>query len=1652
MSPAEYGELGEGAHLIEVRAIDRAGNVDGSPALFGWSIDLTPPETAVDSGPVDPSNSSSAEFAFSADEDATFQCSLDGASFAACSSPASFLALAEGAHTFHVRAVDRAGNVDASQAAFGWVIDVTPPETAVDSGPVDPSNSSSAELAFSADEDATFECSLDGAPYEVCSSPASYEGLAEGGHAFDVRATDRAGNIDPAPARAIWTVDLTPPETTVESGPANPTNQTSASLEFSADELSSFECSLDGGSFSPCSSAAEYHDLAEGEHAFAVRAIDRAGNVEVEATVFAWRVDLTPPQTSIDGSPPDPSNSSAASFELSADEEATFACSLDGGPFEDCSSPKRYEDLAEGVHSFEVRATDSAGNADASAAASSWTIDLTPPETTIDAQPVDPTKSTTAGFEFSADEASSFECSLDGAAYAACSSPLGYEGLTEGAHALDVRAVDRAGNADPTPARSSWTIDLTPPETTIDEQPADPTAGASAAFVFSTGELSSFECRLDGGAFVGCASPASYEGLAEGRHRFEVRATDRAGNVEPSAASAEWTVDLTAPQTAIDSGPADPSNSSSAEFALSANEEGTFVCSLDGAPFSDCSSPAGYDGLAEGLHTFEVRAIDRAGNVDAEPAVFSWTIDLTPPDTSLDARPGDPTASTSADFAFSSDEAASFECRLDDESFAPCSSPQRHKALAEGGHAFDVRAIDGAGNVDPSPARAVWTIDLTPPQSAITEQPSDPTSSSSARFAVGANEQATFTCSLDGVPFVACSPPMSYDGLAEGRHTFEVRATDGVGNVELTPASYSWTVDQTAPETTIDAGPPDPTNSTSASFDFSSDEPGSTFVCSLDGSPFAACSSTAHYSGLEPGAHSFSVRATDPAGNSDATPTSRSWTIDVAAPETVIDSGPADPTNTTSASFELSADEAAVFECRLDGGSFGACTSQKSYEGLAEGTHVFDVRAIDAAGNADPTPARFSWTIDLTPPQTTIDAGPPDPTNSTSASFELSAGEAGATLECALDGAPFSPCSSPAQYAGLAPGAHELQVKATDRAGNSDPSPARHAWVIDTAAPQTTIDAGPGTTASTSATLRFSASEPGSTFVCSLDGAAFAPCASPREYSGLAEGVHEFRVRATDRAGNTDPTPASHVWEIDRTPPQTTIDSGPPATTTSTSADFEFSAGESGSTFECSLDGSAFTTCSSPLGYVALAGGGHEFRVRATDLAGNTDASPAVRSWTIEPPPDQTVPETTIDESPPALSTSSSASFRFSSSKPSSTFECSLDGAGFAVCVSPRQYTGLANGGHQFRVRARDSAGNLDQTPAAHSWTVDTVAPQTTITGNTPPVLTSSANASFSFTSNEVGSTFECSLDAATFVACSPPRQYTNLADGAHQFRVRATDAAGNADQSPAAHSWTVDTVAPETTVTVGPPSTTTSTSASFEFSANQTGSTFECSLDTAAFAACTSPRQYTGLALGQHQFRVRARDTAGNLDQSPATLTWTITAPSATCPAPMTLSAVADAWIDENSPSTNKGSDSILKVQSKGPRDNFRTVVRFPQPPLPSGCVVDTATLRLFAASMKSGRVLHALRLAAGWAENSVSWANQPPTAGAAATTSSGFGYREWDVRSQVQVMFSESVSHGFLIRDAAEGADAEQQLHSREKGQSPPQLVIRFAATSGG
>ncbi len=216
---------------VDQRGLPRtnAGGTDiGSVEL----VDVTPPTTTITSGPADGATVGRAtvSFGFDADEPATFECSFDGAAFAACSSPVTYPGLSEGHHSFSVRATDSEDNTGPA-ATRTFTVDTTAPTTTITSGPADGEvvGKSSVSFGFDADEPATFECSFDGAAFAACSSPAGYSGLAQSEHTFRVRATDSEDNTGPAATRTFTVTKLTcEGETpTILAQPGVPTTGTS---------------------------------------------------------------------------------------------------------------------------------------------------------------------------------------------------------------------------------------------------------------------------------------------------------------------------------------------------------------------------------------------------------------------------------------------------------------------------------------------------------------------------------------------------------------------------------------------------------------------------------------------------------------------------------------------------------------------------------------------------------------------------------------------------------------------------------------------------------------------------------------------------------------------------------------------------------------------------------------------------------------------------------------------------------------------------------------------------------------------------------------------------------------------------------------------------------------------------------------------------------------------------------------------------------------------------------------------------------------------------------------------------------------------------------------------------------------------------------
>lgn len=169
-------------------------------------------------------------------------------------------------------------------------------------------------------------------------------------------------------------------------------------------------------------------------------------------------------------------------------------------------------------------------------------------------------------------------------------------------------------------------------------------------------------------------------------------------------------------------------------------------------------------------------------------------------------------------------------------------------------------------------------------------------------------------------------------------------------------------------------------------------------------------------------------------------------------------------------------------------------------------------------------------------------------------------------------------------------------------------------------------------------------------------------------------------------------------------------------------------------------------------------------------------------------------PETTITSGPSGATTSTGATFQFTSNVSPSSFECRLDGSLFTTCASPKSYGGLADGSHTFEVRAKDATGLVDPTPATRTWRVDTLAPAApNLIGPADGASTPNGKPAFDWSdvADPSGVKYEIQVDNSGTGFPSPEINRTGLtgsnftstiklAKATYYWRVRATDGAGN--------------------------------------------------------------------------------------------------------------------------------------------------------------------------------------------------------------------------------------------------------------------------------
>jgi hypothetical protein len=238
-----------------------------------------------------------------------------------------------------------------------------------------------------------------------------------------------------------------------------------------------------------------------------------------------------------------------------------------------------------------------------------------------------------------------------------------------------------------------------------------------------------------------------------------------------------------------------------------------------------------------------------------------------------------------------------------------------------------------------------------------------------------------------------------------------------------------------------------------------------------------------------------------------------------------------------------------------------------------------------------------------------------------------------------------------------------------------------------------------------------------------------------------------------------------------------------------------------------------------------------------------------------------------------------------------------------------------------------------------------------------------------------------------------------------------------------------------DTNITSGPQGTTTSTGATFAFGSTKAGSTFECDIDGAGFAPCTSPKSYAGVPLGTHTFSVRA-SFGGETDASPAIRTWTVVPVPPPPPPPVIVEPEADARVVQGTPNTNFGATASLEADNSPVVESFLrfTVAGVTAP-------VSRARLRLYATDPTgNGPALYRGDPAVAWTEAGITWNTRPARSGGAVANLGGISanrYVEYDVTGAVA---GDGTYTFNLVAESTDGTD----FRSREAADNRPQLVV--------
>ena len=426
-------------------------------------------------------------------------------------------------------------------------------------------------------------------------------------------------------------------QTTIATGPSLSASRVAAFSYFSPSRFATYRCRLiRNGKAAPWRSCpggfVAFNDLGDGRYRFEVAGVSEGGEIDRSPASRSFTLLASGPDVSLVGHPAPTGGASDASFTYSSTTSSQFQCRLVPlemvVPWGPCDpSGATFSGLSDGSYRFDVRARNASDEVSQPAAGWFFRVDTTSPTVAFSTAPLPNTRSDRASFRFEPKEliAGPTRCTVDGKAVGCSNGRISLTHVANGEHVVIVKATDVSGNSGTT--TYGWTVDRLRPDVVILDYPRKLSKEHISAFnLWSSEGPGFFGCSLDGGVEMPCFGAPNFYGLREGRHSLKVWSVDLAYN-RSIPVTYVWKIDRTAPVLSLLGGPIEGSSSepSDVTFNVSQSEKGQLWCSLDHVQFTTCKSPIHYGGLSAGEHTFEVYAVDAAGN-QSLIAERAWTV------------------------------------------------------------------------------------------------------------------------------------------------------------------------------------------------------------------------------------------------------------------------------------------------------------------------------------------------------------------------------------------------------------------------------------------------------------------------------------------------------------------------------------------------------------------------------------------------------------------------------------------------------------------------------------------------------------------------------------------------------------------------------------------------------------------------------------------------------------------------------------------------------------------------------------------------------------------------------------------------------------------------------------------------------------------